>query len=142
MRPEPAAAHAENAGVLRYVGQGEDPADVAVERPAPDTDRWRLGAHPDVVERLWTKLAASLPPDSPRLVAGGAALVDPHSGTLVAVALGTSYAIRLRGAPLTYARARGLTTVRTFQAVGRTLDLEATFGPGWVFGAHEDDEGA
>lgn len=131
-----------NAGVLRYLGQGVAPADVRVERPTEATDRWQLGAHPDIVERLWTDLAGTLPDDSPRLVAGGAALVDPATEAVVAVALGTTYALRLEGAALDEARARGYVSVHEFTTVGRTLDLESTFGPGWVFGRHEPDEGA
>lgn len=130
----------ENAGVLRYLGQGADPAEVEVVPPTADTDRWRLGAHPDIVERLWTTLAAALPPGSTRLVAGGAALVDPHSGAIMAVALGTTYAIRLNADALAAAHARGYATTHEYRTVGRTLDLGATFGSGWVFGRHEADE--
>jgi hypothetical protein len=132
----------DNAGVLRYLGQGADPAEVAIERPAEQTDRWRLGAHPDVVERLWTTLAAVLAPDSPRLIARGAALINPRSGQIIAVALGTTYAIRLVGDGLAAALARGYETVHEYRTVGRTLDLATTFGPGWVFGRHESDEAA
>ena len=131
----------ENAGVLRYLGEGADPADVPVERPTATTDRWHLGAHPDIVERLWTDLAGPLPDGSQRLIAGGAALVDPSTGLVLAVALGTSYALRLDGDGLREARARGYVSLHEFTTVGRTLDLEATFGRGWVFGRHEADEG-
>lgn len=132
----------ENAAVLRYLGEGAHPTDVLIERPTETTDRWHLGAHPDIVERLWTDLAGALPDDSRRLIAGGAALVDPATGVVVAVALGTTYALRLDGAALGEARARGYVGVHEFTTVGRTLDLEATFGPGWVFGRQEPDEDA
>lgn len=132
----------ENAGVLRYLGQGAEPGSVAVEAPTPQTDRWHLGAHPDVVDRLWTALAAGVPTVTPRLIAGGAALVERAGGRIVAVALGTTYAIRLAGASLAEARERGYTTVHEYRTVGRTLDLTATFGPGWVFGRHDPGEAA
>jgi hypothetical protein len=132
---------ATNHGVLRYLGQGIDPGGVAAE-PAPrDVDTWRLGAHPDVVELLWTRLNTALPRDARYLVAGGAALVHPESGLILAAALGTQYALRLSGDGLATAQAAGYQTVHTFRSVDRTLDLAATFGPGWVFGRHDEQEG-
>jgi hypothetical protein len=130
----------ENGGLLRYFAAGGDPGSVAVEQPPADVDTWRLGAHPDIVERLWTHLNAALPADSRSLIAGGAALVDPSSGLVLAVALGTQYAIRLTEEGLAAALAAGLETRHEFATVGRTLDLAATFGPGWVFGRYDERE--
>lgn len=127
--------------MLRYLGQGADPRAVALRRPGPDTDTWRLGAHPDIVQHLWERLNAALPADCRFLVANTAALVDPESGRVIAVALGTQYAIRLIGAGLAAARDAGFEARHEFATVGRTLDLEATFGPGWVFGRYDDREG-
>ena len=132
----------ENHGALRYLGQGLPPADVPVAVPAPDVDTWRLGAHPDVVARLWEVLNAALPADARCLVAGGATLVHPTSGVILAAALGTQYALRLAGDGLAAALAAGYRTVHVFSTVGRTLDLVSTFGPGWVFGAWDDREAA
>ena len=134
------AAHPLNEGVLRYLGQGAEPASVTVERPTRETDTWRLGAHPDVVERLWKDLDGALPDDCRYLVAGGAALVDPRSGQILAVALGTQYALHLSGHGLGTARELGFQTTHEFRTVGRSLDLGATFGPGWVFGRHDERE--
>lgn len=130
----------ENEGVLRYLGRGSDPEDVVVERPPDDIDTWRLGAHPDIVEQLWTRLNAALASDARSLVADTAALVDPDSGLILAVALGTQYAIRLTGAGLAAAEAAGYQSVHEFRTVGRTLDLGQAFGPGWVFGRHDERE--
>lgn len=130
----------ENDGVLRYLGQGADPREIDIERPTDATDRWHLGAHPDIVERLWSELAARLAHDSRRLIAGGAALIDPETGVIVAVALGTTYAIRLTGESLTRARERGYVSVHEFSTVNRRLDLDTAFGPGWVFGRRDPDE--
>jgi hypothetical protein len=124
----------ENAGVLRYLAQGADPGAVVVEAPPAEVNRWRLGAHPDVVDWLWDELNAAIPGDGRRLVAATAALVDPASGLIVAIALGTQYAIRLAGDALAEAEAAGFTSVHHFRTVDRTLDLAATYGPGWVFG--------
>lgn len=127
--------------MLRYLGQGAQPVSVPVEPPPPGIDTWRLGAHPDLVERLWTALNAVLPTDSRYLVAGGAALVHPASGLILAVALGTQYALRLTGDGLAAALAAGYETSHEFRTVGRTLDLASTFGRGWVFGRHDSREG-
>ena len=129
-----------NRGVFAYLAPGHE-VDVRVKRPPADVDTWRLGAHPDIVEHLWVRLNASLPTDGRFLVANTAALVDPDSGLVLAVALGTQYAVRLTGAGLSAAKDAGHATVHEFQTVGRTLDLGATFGPGWVFGRYDDREG-
>ncbi len=86
-------------------------------------------------------LNAALPADTRRLFAGGAALVEPESGLILAVALGTEYGIRLTGAGLIAAREAAFATVHTFRSVDRTLDIAATFGTGWVFGNHDPREG-
>jgi hypothetical protein len=131
----------ENAGVLRYLAHGGRPAQAAVQRPPDDVDTWRLGAHPDIVEQLWTRLNAALPVDCRFLVADTAALVHPESGIIIAVTLGTQYALRLTGSALEAARVDGFETRHRFATVGRTLDLDAAFGPGWVFGRHHPREG-
>jgi hypothetical protein len=132
---------AENAGVLRYLAHGADPETAAFRRPGPEVDTWRLGAHPDIVEQLWTRLNAALPVDCRFLVADTAALVHPESGVILAVALGTQYALRLTGEALVAAQADGYETRHEFTTVGRTLDLDAAFGPGWVFGRNDEREG-
>lgn len=134
------AARAENEGVLRYLGHGADPSSVPIDRPGPETDTWRLGAHPDIVEQLWTRLNGALPVDARFLVADTAALVHPESGVVVAVALGTQYALRLAGDSLAKARDAGFETSHEFVTVARTLDLASTFGEGWVFGRHDPRE--
>lgn len=129
-----------NAAVLRYLGGGASPGDVSIQPVSVDTDRWRLGANPDLVDWMWDELAAGLPVDARCLVAGGAAIAHPSSGLLLGVALGTQYALRLSGPSLDAALAAGYETRHEFRSVGRTLDLAATFGPGWVFGRFESQE--
>ncbi len=133
-------SRADNRGVLGYLSGG-DPADVSVIRPGPEVDTWRLGAHPDIVEQLWTRLNAALSADARFLVADTAALLDPDSGLVLAVAIGTRYAIRLTGAGVAAAAEDGFETSHEFATVGRMLDLDVTFGPGWVFGRYDHREG-
>ncbi len=137
--PDPNGLDA-NAGVMRYLAQGGDPGQVHVLRPGADVDTWRLGAHPDIVQHLWDRLNPALPGDCRFLVADSASLVDPDSGLVLAVALGTQYALRLTGAGLRAALEVGHATSHEFATVGRTLDLTATFGPGWVFGRYDSRE--
>jgi hypothetical protein len=132
----------ENEGVLRYLGQGMDPRDVAVRQAPDEVDRYHLGTHPDVVERIWDHLGNGMPPSARVLVGGGPGLLDPDSGLILAVALGTQYALRLTGRGLAAATEAGFETVHTFHMVNRTLDLPATFGSGWVFGGWDDREAA
>ena len=137
-----AAVHdrAENAGVLSYLGQGLDPAQVPVGPVPPDVNTWRLGAHPDIVSRLWEELNAALPSDSRQLIAGGAALVHPTSGIVLAAALGTQYALHLSPGGRDAAVLAGAETVHTYRTVEVTLDLAATFGHDWVFGTFDERE--
>src|SRR3989304_3319424 len=123
----------ENAGVLRHLGHGRDPDEAGFGPPPPDVDRWHLGAHPDVVERLWGTLNGSLPADARWLVFDGPALVHPASGTILALALGTSYALRLQPGALAEAVAAGAELVHTYRSVDVTLNLPRAFGPGLAF---------
>jgi hypothetical protein len=130
----------ENARVLRHLGRGRDPAEAGFGPPPPDVDRWHLGTHPDVVERLWDVLSLPLPADARWLVFDGPALVRPDSGTILAVGLGTSYGLRLQPDHLAEALARGAELVHTFRSVEVTLDLSVSFGPDWAFGSWSDRE--
>lgn len=130
----------ENRSVLAYLGQGLPAERVRCEPPGPEVDTWRLGAHPEVVQRLWDQLNSALEGDGRVLVADTAALRDPRSGVIVAVALGTQYALRLSGEQLRAALDAGHETMHEFRTVGRVLDLAVTFGPDWVFGRYHDRE--
>lgn len=136
-----ALERAENAGILAYLRERTGTDVIHLRRPPDDVDRYALGAHPDVVERLWGRLNAALPEDAAFLVGHGPALVHPHSRIVVALALGTQYALRLPAGRVTEAMAAGATEVHTFATSGGTLDLRTTLGPGWVFGAWSDAEG-
>ena len=87
-----------------------------------------------MLERLWTEINSALPADGRCVVYGGPALVQPHSGVVLALGLGTSYTLRLPLAERDLALMSGAAVVHTFRTVGVTLDLETTFGWDWVFG--------
>jgi hypothetical protein len=132
----------ENAGPLRYLAHGRSAAEATFGPPPPGVDRRHLGTHPDVVDRLWDALNDGLPSDSRWLVFDGPALVQPASGIILAAGIGTQYALRLLPADAAAAVEAGAELVHQFRTVGTTLDLPATFGPGWVFGRSDDREAA
>jgi hypothetical protein len=130
----------ENAGVLDYLGRGRGLQDLPVGQPSEEVDRWHLGTHPDVVERLWDALDAALPQSGRCVIFGGPALVNPVSGIVLAVGIGTQYALRLLPGDLALAIDAGAEIVHVFQTSGGRLDLAATFGPGWAFGRFDARE--
>ncbi|MGH7151240.1 MAG: hypothetical protein ACREIU_11095 [Planctomycetota bacterium] len=143
MKPRPSLdlRHPANARALRYLAGGASPGEVAFRRARPGENPYvSLGSHPDVVQRLWDGLGAAFSGKSRGIVYGTPALVSPRTGVLLAVALGTAYAIRL--APEAYAAAvlRGAETRHTYRTVGTTLDLSEEFGPGWIFGGFAEEE--
>jgi hypothetical protein len=132
----------ENAGVLGYLGRGRGLEDLPVGQPPEEVDRWHLGTHPDIVDHLWGVLNTALPADGRCVIYGGPALVHPVSGVVLAVGVGTEYALRLLAADRALAVDAGAEVTHTFKTSGGTLDLAEAFGPDWVFGSHDDREPA
>jgi hypothetical protein len=130
----------ENAGVLGYLGRGRGLEDLPVGQLPEEVDRWHLGTHRDVVDRLWDVLNAALPADGRCVIYGGPALVHAESGIVLAVGVGTQYALRLLPADRTLAAEAGAEVVHTFKTSGGTLDLAASFGPDWLFGRFDARE--
>ncbi len=97
------------------------------------------GAHPDIVQRLWDQLGKALPIDSRALVFGTPALVHRGSGTILAFALGTEYAIRLPAEVSKTQRPVGLRTVAKWTTGGST-NIAETCGEDWIFGSFSRDE--
>jgi hypothetical protein len=130
----------ENAGVLGYLGHGRGLEDLPVGQLPDEVDRWHLGTHPDVVDRLWDVLNATLPADGRCVIYGGPALVHTPTGIVLATGIGTQYGLRLLPPDREVAIAAGAEVVHTFKTSGGTLDLAASFGPDWVFGSYDDRE--
>jgi len=132
----------ENTGVLAYLGPGRGLAHLPVGQASEGVDRWHLGTHPDVVERLWDVLDAALPERGRCVIYGGPAVAHSRSGVVLAVGIGTEYALRLLPADRATAIEAGAEVVHTFRTSGGTLDLSVVFGPDWVFGRYDDREPA
>jgi hypothetical protein len=130
----------ENAGALLYLAHGRLAAEAGFGPPSGDTDRRHLGSSPAVVDRLWDELNAALPADARWLVFDAPALVHPVSGVILAAAIGTQYALRLLPDDHAAAVAGGAELRHSFRTVGTTLELPATFGPHWAFGAWDERE--
>jgi hypothetical protein len=130
----------ENVGVLDYLGRGRGLQDLPVGQTPEEVDRWHLGTHPRIVERLWDALDAALPGSGRCVIYGGPALVHPASGVVLAVGIGTQYALRLLPPDRVLAIDAGAEVVHTFQTSGGRLDLAATFGPDWAFGSFDARE--
>ena len=94
----------------------------------------RAGSHPDVVERLWDRLGASVPRAARCLVCGSPALIQPVTGVVLGICLGTQYALRLPDACGEAAAKAGLEST-TRWSNGKVMDLSLAWGPGWWFGA-------
>ena len=130
--------HSANEQLVRYLSQQDQRSGSKWrENPScsPDTIEQpylRLGAHPNVVTRLWNTFASALPSRCNWVVYGTPVLVNPASAVIFACALGTIYALRLPRDARTEALELGLSTTHRYSN-GVVLNL-ANFGDGWVFG--------
>ena len=123
----------ENQTVLSYLSR-TGPKELLVS-PADSThDPYgELGSHPDTVERVWDELGTALLPASCQIVCGNPALVHPITGVVFALTLGTRYVVRLPPEIAKQAKRDGFRTSHAWSD-GRSTDIEAELGPGWIFG--------
>ena len=92
------------------------------------------GCHPEIVERLWQQIGLALPSDCRSLVYGTPALTHPGSGVVLAIGMGTQYALRLTRPLHALAIDRGAKLSTSWTGGGST-DIAQVFGEDWVFGA-------
>src|SRR5437867_1328863 len=137
---DPLLDQPENAPALRYLAHGRAASEATFGRPPADVDRWHLGTHPDVVAWLWDTLNSALPKSARWLVYDGPALVHGESAIILAVGIGTQYALRLLPADAAAAAADGFEVAHAFHTVGTMLDLPSAFGPDWIFGRFDHRE--
>ena len=114
----------------RKSGYGGEPISAP---PAGTNPYWELGSHPEIVERVWDMLGVRLGDDCRALIYGIPGLVDPNTGAVLAIAYGTSYAIRVPNRRLGEALQAGC-AVEAAWSDGTSTNIEHTFGRGWVFG--------
>jgi hypothetical protein len=133
----------ENKGVFRLLGNRLGAKSRVLPVTLPDDPKrdyyLKAGSHPDVVARVWDQLGKTLPRSCRALVFGTPALVHHESGTVIAFALGTEYAIRLPRSISRRGRPGGLRTVAKWAGGSRT-DIERECGMEWIFGSYAADE--
>lgn len=130
-----------NEGVIRYLERNVRAGDVPDVRPPrkEPSDYWECGAHPDIVERVWDGLGKRLPMECRQVVLGAPALIAPYSHVILAVAIGTQYAVRLPASVLRDGLPEGARTLTTWSGGGQ-MDVQKEFGPDWVFGTWSSAE--
>jgi hypothetical protein len=134
----PSVRQPANERVIRYLERTRVAEEDRAPRPG-HRDYWEAGSHPDVVERIWDQLGRDLPPDSKRVVCGTPVLLHPRSKVLLAVAIGTQYAIRLPAAVLRSGLPAGART-ETVWAGGTRMNVQQELGDDWIFGSHSPVE--
>ena len=93
----------------------------------------RCGCHPDIVERLWDQLGPALPQDCRLLIYGTPALAHA-SGLILALGMGTRYALRIPPSCIQAAKDAGADTINTWSGGGR-MDIQVDYGEDWIFGS-------
>jgi hypothetical protein len=98
-----------------------------------------LGSHPDIVERIWKGIGAKLDSDCRLIICGTPALVQPETGIILALTLGTQYCLHLPDPLVRTALEAGAKTT-TKWSNGHVMDVAKIFGKGWIFGKWLKDE--
>jgi len=106
------------------------------EHPDPYSE---AGCHPDIVKRLWETLGSSLPADCRALVYGNPALVHPILGIVIALGLGTGYAIRIPDEAMPESLEAGCET-KCEETGGGKVVIGEVLGKGWIFGCWKNAE--
>ncbi|HYU31800.1 MAG TPA: hypothetical protein VEW48_06530 [Thermoanaerobaculia bacterium] len=129
-----------NRGVLGYLRKRSRKAGLVSASPTSVEDPLtKTSTHPEIGERLWGTLAASLPVDCRWIVCGTPVLMHPQTGVLFGVGIGMAYCLRLTDADMEIALKTGASTEIRWSS-GSPLDLARQFGPGWVAGSWQQVE--
>jgi hypothetical protein len=91
-----------------------------------------VGVHPDVGDHF-ARLAAQLIGGVRRSIRGVRIIAHRKTGTIVAIAFGTTYCVRV-GSAVKEARQARLRVSEEFMDGGK-LNVQRTFGPDWFYGA-------
>lgn len=128
-----------NDGVIRYLERYRTFAEDD-RAPRPDhLDYWESGSHPDVVERVWDQLGKAMPMESRRVICGTPALVHPKSKVVIAISMGTAYAVRLPSTVVTSGVPKDARIENTWSNGGR-MNVQTELGPDWIFGSYGREE--
>src|SRR6185369_16937959 len=122
----------QNQKVLSCLSRGNRHVAVIAPIDSVPDPYYRCGCHPEIVERLWEQLGASLPTDCRCLVYGTPALVHPKAGAILAIGLVTQYGLYLPGSLSTAAINAGA-KAHTVWSNGGEMDIRRNLGSDWVF---------
>jgi hypothetical protein len=129
-----------NKGVLEFLRTIRDNYTSLLAPPDSVTDPYMSqGSHPDIVKRLWDKLGTVLPEDCRYLVCGSPALVHQRSGIVLAIAVGTQYALRIPPDCRQEAKQVGA-KLSTKWSNGSVWNVRLTLGYDWVLGSWLSNE--
>lgn len=131
--------HPDNRAVLDHLHHDRPASAAWAEWDSLPDPYYQGGCHPDVVQRLWDQIGRALPKNGRCLIHGTPALVHARAGIILAVGLGTQYALRLPGRLAADAVAAGART-RVAWSSGGWLDLPAAWGRDWVLGTWRPEE--
>jgi len=131
--------HAANAQVIAHLSARRAQAPPLADPDSVELPYYRLGSHPDIVERVWDDLGVLLPSDARKIVCGTPGLVHPESGVIFALAYGTRYVLRLPGELAEEAVRAGAPTLMRWSG-GEETNAREALGEGWVFGAWLNQE--
>lgn len=98
-----------------------------------------LGAHPEVVQRIWDEIGKALPEDCRSVIHSTPVLLHPGSGTIFVLAMGTGYGLRLP-TPLVDVAIRRGARISVHYTDGGDLNARRDLGSDWVLGAWLADE--
>ena len=126
----------QNRMVLAYLTRPGRPNPLpAVVTPEEVEDPYtRLGAHPEVVQRIWDELGESLPRICRSVVHSAPVLLHPETGTIFVLALGTGYGLRLLPPLVRVAISRGA-PISVRYTYGGEMNAHRDLGHDWVLGA-------
>lgn len=128
-----------NERVLRYLDRTRGSHEDDRAPRADKRDYLHAGSHPDIVERVWNTLGRALPEECRRVVCGTPVLLHPQSKILLAVTIGTQYAVRLPSRILHDGPPAGVRAEIVWSG-GSTLNVQQEFGPEWVVGTFSPSE--
>ncbi|MBL0059023.1 MAG: hypothetical protein IPP35_07925 [Elusimicrobia bacterium] len=132
--------HPLNLKALAFLKEGVSPEIPMVANPGSSNDPYlKQGSHPDVVQRLWDVINASLPQDSRCLVFGSPALIHPKKGIILGFCSGSNYFLRLPSAAIIQAEEKGAKKVIEF-TIDEPLDIHRDLGADWVCGSWWEGE--
>ena len=95
---------------------------------------FEAGCHPEIVGFMWERLSKKFPDESRCLVYGTPSVIQPVSGVILAIGMGTQYCQRIPPESMDRAAAIGCTPLHSW-GNEKTTDIRDVFGQHWVFGS-------